>query len=335
MERDLLGPTMLITSALPSARSPITRRGFVSAAAVMLAGCSPAPTPRLRIGTLTFPGYEPLFLARSLGKLDGKRVHLIEFPSAAEALLAFKNEAIDGLTVTLDDVLRLAQGGHEPRIVLMLDYSNGADMVLAKQGIENLDALRGKRVGVETNTLGTFMLGRALESQGMKFADILPISLRADRLEGAFHRGEVDAVVTYEPFASRLIARGARSIFDSSAMKEEIADVLVFRRKVIDSQRENIKLTMAGWFEALNYIRDNPQDAATRMAPREALTTEQFSAALKLVHIYTREENNKLLGPADESLINKLRMLAAFMETQKMLPPGTDVSTLREPSFLQ
>lgn len=326
---------MSITSSLPSSNRPFTRRGFVSAAALFLAGCSPAPTPRLRIGTFIFPGYEPFFLARSLGKLDEKRVQLIEFPSAAEALLAFKNEAIDGVTLTLDEVLRLAQAGHEPRITLMLDYSNGADMILAKPGIENFDALRGKRVGVETNALGTFFLARALKAQGMKFEDIRPISLRADRIEGAFTRGDVDAVVTYEPYASRLVATGARPLFDSSALKGEIADALVFRRKVIDPQRENIALTLRGWFDALDYIRENPTDAVTRMAPREALSTKQFADALKLVHLYSREENKLLISPSDESLNNKLRTLATFMEAQKMMPPGVDLTALRDGTFLQ
>ena len=299
----------------------------------MLAGCAPAPGPRLRIGTFTFPGYEPLFLARTLGKLDEKRVQLLEFPSAAEALLAFRNEAIDGLTTTLDDVLRLAQAGHEPCVVLMIDYSNGADVILAKRGIEGIAGLRGKRVGVETNALGTFMLARALETKGMKFDDVKPISLRADRIEGAFERGDVDAVVTYEPFSSRLVARGARTIFDSTALQGEIADALVFRRNVIEPQRENIALTLQGWFSALDYLREDPHDAAARMAPREGLTTAQFAEAIKLVHLYTREENRALLANDPVELNERLRKMAAFLEAQKLMPAGVDTTGLLDGSF--
>lgn len=323
------------TSSLPATTRPFTRRGFISAATLLIAGCSPAPTPRLRIGTFTFPGYEPLFLARSLGKLDEKRVQLIEYPSAVEVVLAFKNDAIDGATLTLDDVLRLAQARHEPRIALMLDYSDGADMILTKPEIKNFAALRGKRVGVETNAFGTFLLARALEANGMKFDDVIPISLRIDRIEGAFTRGDVDAVVTYEPFASRLLATGAHSLFNSTALKGEIADALVFRRNIIEPQRENIALMLNDWFNALDYIRENPTDATTRMAPREALTPKQFAAAIKLVHLYSREENKMLLNPSDESLNNKLRTLATFMEAQKMIPQGVDVSVLRDGSFFR
>ena len=320
-------------TSLATAPRAITRRAFISTAALLAGGCSPDPVPRLRIGTFTFPGYEPLFLARSLGKLDEKRVQLLEFPSAAEALLAFKNQAIDGLTITLDDVLRLAKGGHEPRIVLMLDYSDGADVILAKRTITDIEALRGQRVGVETDTLGTFVLGRALEVQGMKLDDVRSISLRADRIEGAFLRGELEAVVTYEPYRSRLIARGAREIFDSRALKGEIADVLVFRREGIEAQRANIALTVKGWFSALEYIRTQPTDAVARMAPREGLSAEQFGKALQLIHLYTSEENRALLASGDSALTEKLRKIAAFLEEQKFLPPGVDVSVLRDGSF--
>lgn len=291
--------------------------------------------PRLRIGTFIFSGYEPLFLARSLGKLDEKRVQLLEFPSSAEALLAFKNEAIDGLTTTLDDVLRLAQASHEPRVVLMIDYSNGADVILAKRGIDDIEGLRGKRVGVETNALGTFMLARALETKGMKFEDVQLISLRVDGIEGAFQQGDVDAAVTYGPFSSRLIARGARLIFDSTALKGEIADALIFRRKIIEPQRKNIALTLEGWFSALDFLRENPKAATERIAPREGLTAAQFAEALKLLHLYTREENRALLAGESVELNARLRKMAAFLEAQKLMPAGVEATGLLDGSFLR
>lgn len=320
-------------TSLATAPRVFTRRAFISTAALLAGGCSPDPVPRLRIGTFTFPGYEPFFLARSLGALDEKRVQLLEFPTVAEALLAFKNRAIDGLTVTLDDVLRLAQAGHEPRIVLMLDYSDGADVIVTKQTIADIEALRGQRVGVETNSVGTFVLARALETKGMKIDDVRSISLRADRIEGAFLRGELEAVVTYEPYRSRLIARGGREIFDSRALNGEIADVLVFRREGIEAQRANIALAVKGWRSALEYIRTQPNDALARMAPREGLSAEQFGKAIQLIHLYTSDENRAMLSPGDSALAEKLRKIAAFLEEQKFLPPGVDVSVLRDGSF--
>ncbi len=325
-----------VDSYLPTPKGrQLTRRGFITTSALILTGCSPVPTPRLRIGTFTYIGYEPFFLARALGKLDEQRVQLLEFPSAAEALLAFKNEAIDAVTISLAEVLRLARGGHEPRIILNIDSSIGADVILAKQRIEGMQGLRNQRVGVESNSLGSFLLARALEANGMTLKDVKSISLRADRIEGAYQRGEVDAVVTYEPYASRLLARGGHRLFDSRTLNNEATDALVVRHKSIERQRANLALTVQGWFEALEYLKQNPEDAITRMAPREALTEVQFSAALKLVHLYDKAENQKLMAPENTELLDRLRTMAAFMETQAMLQSGVDVTPLRDTSLLR
>lgn len=53
--------------------------------------------------------------------------------------------------------------------------------------------------------------------------------LEVDEHEGAFGSGKVDAVVTFEPVRSRLLARGAVQIFDRRQIPGEIIHVLVMR----------------------------------------------------------------------------------------------------------
>jgi len=83
-----------------------------------LAGCGVEPAPPLRIGTNVWPGYEPLYLARELGYLDPRSVHLVEYPSASEVIRAFRNHAIEAAALTFDEVLLLTQDGFKPRVVL-------------------------------------------------------------------------------------------------------------------------------------------------------------------------------------------------------------------------
>ncbi|HSC22240.1 MAG TPA: hypothetical protein VLG08_00885, partial [Casimicrobiaceae bacterium] len=66
-----------------------------------IAGCVRLPDPVLRIGTNVWIGSEPLYLARDLGRLDPNVVQLVEYPSASEVLRAFRNEAIDGMVISL------------------------------------------------------------------------------------------------------------------------------------------------------------------------------------------------------------------------------------------
>ena len=99
--------------------------------ALVLSGCVREPEPALRIGTNVWIGSEPLYLARELGRLDSKTIQLVEYPSASEVLRAFRNQAIDGMVISLDELFGLAVDGLQPRVILVVDVSNGADAVVA------------------------------------------------------------------------------------------------------------------------------------------------------------------------------------------------------------
>lgn len=294
-----------------------------------LAGCVEEPPRRLRVGTVQWPGYEPFFLARSLGYYDERRIQLIEFPSTAEMLLAYRNKAIDAATLTADECLRLAGDGLDPRIVLVLDTSHGGDAVLARPTIPDVAGLRGKKVAVESNALGSYVLGRALESAGLGFEDVQIVSVRVDRLERELTVNNVEAVVAYEPYRSKLLAQNVRPIFDSSQMPGEILATLVVPRALAEQPPVALRELATGWFRALDHLAAQPDDAAERMARREGVTPAQFRASLGLLKLIGREENQRLLSPDAAMLPERLRRIASFMAKTGMLAQEVDPGPLR------
>jgi NitT/TauT family transport system substrate-binding protein len=52
------------------------------------------------------------------------------------------------------------------------------------------------------------------------------------QLDQLYAAGEIDAAVTFEPMRSRLKAAGARVVFSSASLPNEILDVLVIRQEV-------------------------------------------------------------------------------------------------------
>src|SRR5215472_8140592 len=125
-----------------------------------LVGCMRQPESALRIGTNVWIGSEPLYLARELGRYDPSTVQLVEYPSASEVLRAFRNQAIDGMVISLDELFGLVVDGLEPRVILVVDVSNGADAVVGRQGMRSMRDLKGKSVAVESGALGAFVLSR-------------------------------------------------------------------------------------------------------------------------------------------------------------------------------
>ncbi len=67
---------------------------------------------------------------------------------------ALRVGSLDLAGLTLDEALLLAQEGVPIAVIWVLNTSAGADALLAKPGITTLDALRGKRIGVEQTAVG-------------------------------------------------------------------------------------------------------------------------------------------------------------------------------------
>src|SRR5213079_850248 len=109
-----------------------------------LLGCMREPDTTLRIGTNVWIGSEPLYLARELGRLDPSTVQLVEYPSASEVRRAFRNQAIDGMVISLAELFELAADGLPPRIILVVDVSHRADVVVGRGGMKTMRDLKNK-----------------------------------------------------------------------------------------------------------------------------------------------------------------------------------------------
>jgi NitT/TauT family transport system substrate-binding protein len=290
--------------------------------------------PALRNGTNVLIGSEPLYLARELGKLDPSTVQLVEYPSASEVLRAFRNQAIDGMVISLDELFELAVDGLQPRIILVVDVSNGADVVVGRRGMRTMRDLKDKSVAVESGALGAFVLSRALAVNGMQASDVNVVHLESNEQPSAFEKGEVDGAVTFDPYRTQFLKAGASTLFDSTQIPGEIVDLLAVRASVVDKEPKAIQALLTGWFGALDYIKHDPVDAARRMGIRQQTTGEQFQEAQRGLHVPTREENLRMLGGAQPELATTGRRLMALMLEAKLLRNSLEIERVLEPGPL-
>ena len=308
--------------------------GFALVLSFVLAGCMREPEPPLHIGTNVWIGCEPLYLARELGRLDAKTVRLVEYPSASEVMRAFRNQAIDGMVITLDELFVLAVDGLQPRIILVVDVSHGADAIVGRGGMRTMKDLKGKRLAVESGALGAFVLSRALALNGMNPGDITIVQLESNEQPAAFERGEVDGAVTFDPYRAQLLRAGAANLFDSTRIPGEIVDLVAVRASVLDKQPKAIQSLLAGWFSAIDYLKREPQDAARRMGIRQQTSGEQFLQTLQGLRIPSREENLKMLGGATPALAVTGRRLMDLMLEAKLLPASLKMEEVLAPGPL-
>jgi hypothetical protein len=122
---------------------------------------------RLRAsGTAVAPRYFPLAGLRAPGfgrrpqDLSATRAHRGLFFGYTGAQSFPQSGHRGRVPETLDEVLLLAEDVPDVRVVLVLDVSQGADVILGRPEIARFDELRGRRVGYEATALDAFMLAR-------------------------------------------------------------------------------------------------------------------------------------------------------------------------------
>jgi len=299
-----------------------------------LAGCGDEPAPALRIGTNVWTGCEPLYLARDLGHLDPEAIRLVEYPSASEVQRAFRNQTIDGMVISLDEVLTLAQDDFRPRIVLVIDISHGGDAIVGRPELRTVKDLVGKRVAVESGVLGAYVLSRALAHNGMRQSDVKIVYQEADEHVAAYQQGLVDAVVTFNPVRAELLRGGASLLFDSTRIPGEIVDLVAVRATALEDDPKAVKALVAGWFRALDYLEHNPRDAASRMGARQQMTGEQFLESLEGLRFPSREDNVTLLGGEEPGLAESGARLMALMREAKLIRGPVNIEALLAPGPL-
>jgi len=299
-----------------------------------LIGCVREPESAMRIGTNVWIGSEPLYLARELGNLNPKAIQLVEYPSASEVLRAFRNQAIDGMVISLDELFGLAVDGLQPRIILVVDVSHGADAVVGRSGMQTMKDLKGKRVAVEGGALGAFVLSRALALNGMHTSDVKVVHLESNEQPSAFEKGQVDGAVTFDPYREQLLRAGASTLFDSTQIPGEIVDLVAVRASVLEQQPKAIQALLSGWLKAIDYLKREPKDAARRMGMRQQTSGEQFLKALQGLHIPSREENLRMIGGEKPELAVTGRRLMALMLEAKLLRAELKIENVLAPAPL-
>jgi NitT/TauT family transport system substrate-binding protein len=220
----------------------------------ILISCVPAPLKPLRIGTNVWPGYEPLFLARELGYYGNTPIQLVEYPNF-DPNRAYRNGEVEMSATPMTAFLPLAPTHPDVRAWLIMDISNGADAIVAKRAIANLQSLKGRRVGFDRSMLAPFVLSRGLEQVGLSLKDVKIVSVELSDQEEAFKQGRVDAIVTFEPYRSNILNAGAKLLFDSTQIPGEVVDVLIGSESLLTTHATQLQVLIQGWFRALDYIR--------------------------------------------------------------------------------
>lgn len=259
-----------------------------------MSGCARAGT--FSVGVHPWPGYECLYLAEFFGWLPPD-IRLQKNASASASLAALRAGTIDSAALTLDEVLVMRGEGIPLTVVLALNESLGADVVMVRPHIDTLAALKGARMAVERSAVGAIVLSKALEAAGLTEADVKVVDLPHDAQLAAWYEGRVDAVVTFAPTDALIERAGGRRLFDSRHFPATIFDVLAVRRDRMRGRARSIRALVASHFRGLDHLRVNRDDALRRVAVWRGLTFDEMRRGFGGLVLPNLSENRRLLAP--------------------------------------
>ena len=242
------------------------------------------PTDKIVLGSQLFILSSPIWVAESQGyfKKNGLEVVIKEFDSGKTALNTMLNEG--GL-----DIVTVAQGPftinsfkrQDFDIISMLSYSYKNDFVLGRRdkGIEIIDDLRGKKIGVTFSTSGHYFLDLFLLLNHIQESEVTQVDLPAGKLISALSSGEVDAIATWQPYAYKAQKELGESIVSLTAENIFREDFyLVANQDIQDKNPDALVRFLKSIKEADDFMDKNKDQSVAIVASRTNLPLDFVSA---------------------------------------------------------
>lgn len=313
---------------------------FLAGASLMLAMSSTWAGTPLKIGYSDWPGWVAWQVAIEKGWLKEAGVDAqFEWFDYVASMDAFAAGKIDGVTVTNGDALVMASGGAKNVMILLTDYSNGNDMIVAKPGIKSLKDLKGKKVGLETGFVEHLLLLNGLEKSGMKETDVTLVNTKTNETPQALASGDLSAIGAWQPNSGEAMKRvpGSKPIYTSANEPGLIYDVVTVSPASLASRKADWEKVVKVWGKVVSYINDpkTQPDAVKIMAARVGLKPEAYLPLLKGTKLLSLEEGKKVFVKADgfKSLYGSSKIADSFNVKYGVYKQAQDLDKAIDPSL--
>jgi NitT/TauT family transport system substrate-binding protein len=307
------------------------------------AGAAKAPKggrPPLRIAFSDWPGWTAFEIGIQKGwfKEEGVDVDFswFEYSPSMEAFAAGK---VDAVMMTVGDALVTGAPGARSVGILVTDYSNGNDMIVAKKGITSLKGLKGKKVGLEIGLVEHLLLLKGLEKAGVKESDVTLVAVKTDQTAQSLASGDVDAIGAWQPNSGQALkaVAGSRAIFTSADVPGLIYDLVNVSPKSLAQRRADWVKVVKVWNRIEAFVTDpaHRDEAVKIMAGRAGVPAEEYAKFLPGTHFLSPTEALAAFEKNDtlKSVYGSGKVADAFNVANKVYKDPQKVETYLDPSL--
>lgn len=294
----------------------------------------------LRIAYSDWPGWIAWDIAEQKGffKKHGVEVRLLWFEYAA-SMDAFAAGKADAVTVANGDSMVMNATGARNVMILVNDYSNGNDKIVARKGVASVKELKGRKIGVEVGCLSHELLVRALTDNGLTEKDVTLVPMPTHQAAQVLSSGDVDAIVAWQPHSGMALkaAEGATAVYTTAQAPGLIYDTLAVAPGSLLSRREDWQKVVAAWYDVVAYMSDpaNEEEALKILSARVGITPATYKPFLAGTRLLALGEALKVFTPADgfDSLLGSSVKADEFFVANKVYKEPVNAKRCLDPSF--
>ncbi len=251
-----------------------------------------------------WPGYTHSYIAQEKGFFEdeGVNVELVLIENVDDNLQYFKEGKADAAFALQSDAMLLSAEGIPLKIVYIVDFSNGGDVLVSKLDIKTITELKGKTISVDKiNSFNHIFLVELLRINGLEESDVKIIPIIASEVPNALKSGLIDAGQTWEPYQSHAIANGYRLLATSADAPGIITDVLMFHSKFIEERPDDVKKVLRGLFRALEFRDTNQNESYHIMSNAFEMSPASLKVTIEGNVFPNLKENNEAFTDSEHS----------------------------------
>jgi NitT/TauT family transport system substrate-binding protein len=312
-------------------------------AAAPAATAAPAPPPPkapLRIAYSDWPGWTAFEVGIQKGWFKEAGVDVeFEWLEYAPSMDAYSAGKVDAVAMTNGDTLVTGSKGPRSVEILITDYSNGNDMVVALPGTKSLKQLKGKKVGLEVGLVEHLLLLKGLEKLGMKESDVELVNTATQETAKVLASKEVQAIAAWQPNSGAALkaVAGSKAIWTSADVPGLIYDVLAVSPKSLSERRADWVKVVKVWNRIEKYVTDpaTQPDAVKIMAGRAGVPPEEYAKFLPGTRFLSPEEALKAYNKGEglDSIYGSSKTADAFNVANKVYPTPQPIDAYIDPSL--
>ncbi len=321
----------LITEFIKSAK-------VAAIGALALAGSVSAEP--LKIAYSDWPGWVAWEIGIKKGWFKEAGVEVeFEWYDYVASMDAYVAGSVDAVSMTNGDALVTGATGKPSTCIIINDYSNGNDMIVAAPGISTIKDLKGKKVGVEEGFVCHLLLLKGLKDAGMEASDVTIVNTPTNETAQVLKSGAVDAIGAWQPNSGQALkaVSGSTPVFTSKDAPGIIYDGLFVSAESLEKNKEDWAKVVSVWYKIVDFMKneDNLDEALAILSKRVNLKPEEYEPFLEGTYILSldealaRWEEAKGLG----SIYGSTKYVDDFNLEFEVYKEAQDASKYLDPSF--